>query len=67
MTSKHCSRGHRMTEANTTWQLNGKGQQFRACRQCNRERAKAWREANAHRLWSPHSGAGKVLRPEFKR
>lgn len=36
----HCPQGHLYDEANTRWSPSGKK---RACRACNRDRARAWR------------------------
>lgn len=60
-----CPRGHSLAGANASWQADGRSRWlYLTCRQCNRERAKAWRAKNAHRLWRRHPYQGETLRPE---
>ena len=46
-----CKNGHDLTGDNGALRTSGDGRWFIQCRQCNRERAKAWRAAHADKLW----------------
>lgn len=45
-----CKRGHELTPENSSIQLGGSGKPYLMCRKCNADRAKRWRQKNAHRL-----------------
>ena len=46
-----CKNGHDLTGDNGALRIGGSGGCYIQCRQCNRERAKAWRVAHADKLW----------------
>lgn len=58
----HCKAGHDLRGDNGSVQKCGRGYPQMTCRECNRLRAKAWRNANEHRLERRSPSAGKTLR-----
>ena len=45
-----CDAGHKLAGDNLALHLDGRGYLFARCRECNRQRARAWRIANAEQL-----------------
>lgn len=48
--TRHCQRGHELSADNVALWNSGAGHPIACCRECNRERAKRWRKANARWL-----------------
>jgi len=61
-----CKNGHELTGDNVSHQKDGSGRWIQVCRQCNKDRAKRWRQINEHRLERKAGGTGKTLRRDVR-